>query len=213
MVDYGERLDAAMRLRTVSTSMLAKEIGVTYQAIKKILDGKSTALSAENNARAAKYLAINSHWLATGEETMLLMDAPSVQPSLAELIKRFSHELQSIKPSSRPFVVHAFEKWAKQPHRWEELVEQLTDLKVNTGFASPDPLKIAAVRKNGEEVIEVTADAMSIARALTALGDSEAAHYIYDELFANLGALKTRFGLWPQGDKPGTLTASPELTK
>ncbi len=55
-----------MTSRGVTTSALAKEIGVSYQAVKRVLDGLSTAFTAANNAKAAAVLAINPDWLATG---------------------------------------------------------------------------------------------------------------------------------------------------
>lgn len=45
--------------------------------MKKLEDGKTKSLSAENNARAARFLGVNSFWLATGEETMLEADQAS----------------------------------------------------------------------------------------------------------------------------------------
>lgn len=66
MVDYSERLQAAMKLRKITVTELADGIGLSYQAVKKVFDGKSNAFTAENNARAAKHLGIYSDWLATG---------------------------------------------------------------------------------------------------------------------------------------------------
>ena len=71
MVDYASRLDAALKNANSSASQLSAALGVSYQAIKKVLDGKSTALNAENHMRAARFLGVNSFWLATGEEQML----------------------------------------------------------------------------------------------------------------------------------------------
>ena len=66
MVDYSGRLQAAMKLRKVSVAELAESIGLSYQAVKKVFDGKSNAFTAENNSKAAKRLGIYSDWLATG---------------------------------------------------------------------------------------------------------------------------------------------------
>lgn len=66
MVDYSERLQAAMKLRKVSVAELAEGMGLSYQAVKKVFDGKSNAFTAENNSKAAKILGIYSDWLATG---------------------------------------------------------------------------------------------------------------------------------------------------
>lgn len=136
MANYGERLNDAMKLRTVSTSMLAKEIGITYQAVKKILDGKSAALSAENNAKAAKYLQINSYWLATGEDAMAIPEA-STAAALSVLIQRLSHELQTVDAANRPLLAHAIKSWADTPEQWERLVQQLRNLGVDAGLATP----------------------------------------------------------------------------
>lgn len=82
MVDYASRLDAAIKHAQSSVRQLSDALGVSYQAVKKILDGKSTALNAENHERAARYLGVNSFWLATGEEGMLagIVNAPAPAP-------------------------------------------------------------------------------------------------------------------------------------
>lgn len=46
---------------------LAKALGVSYQAVKRVLDGKSAAFTAPNNSQAARYLGVSTDWLATGE--------------------------------------------------------------------------------------------------------------------------------------------------
>lgn len=67
MVDYSDRLNEGMRLAKKSKQNLADHLGISYQAVKKAIDGKTSALNAENSARAARYLGVDSHWLATGE--------------------------------------------------------------------------------------------------------------------------------------------------
>ena len=67
MVDYSERLTQIMKAREVSTKQLAAAIGLSYQAVKKVVDGKSHGFSALNHELACKYLGINGFWLATGK--------------------------------------------------------------------------------------------------------------------------------------------------
>jgi phage repressor protein C with HTH and peptisase S24 domain len=67
MVDYRERLTDAMRQANVTASGLAAGLGISYQAVKKVLDGTTTAFTAANNAGAARLLKVRSDWLATGQ--------------------------------------------------------------------------------------------------------------------------------------------------
>jgi phage repressor protein C with HTH and peptisase S24 domain len=56
-----------MKAAKITTSQLAEGMGVSYQAVKKVLDGFSSAFSASNNSVAARLLNVNSDWLATGQ--------------------------------------------------------------------------------------------------------------------------------------------------
>lgn len=72
MVDsYQERLALAMKNAEVSVAQLAKEVGITYQAVKAVVDGKSAGFGIINNVRVAAALKVNSDWLATGDGNML----------------------------------------------------------------------------------------------------------------------------------------------
>jgi transcriptional regulator with XRE-family HTH domain len=96
---YSERIAAAMKAANCSTSALAAALGVSYQAVKKVLDGKSNALTAENNAKGARFLGVSSHWLATGEGEMIPSNGtPSVRfalPSDGDVIE-IAHALQAL---------------------------------------------------------------------------------------------------------------------
>lgn len=70
MVDYGERLQKAMDESGVSVNMLADELGASYQAVKKVLNGASNAFNAINHVKAARFLGVSSDWLALGEGEM-----------------------------------------------------------------------------------------------------------------------------------------------
>lgn len=74
MIEYSSRLKAAMDARSVTVSQLASGMGVTYQAVKRVLEGLSKAFSAANNASAAAFLDINPDWLATGVGEMKLQN-------------------------------------------------------------------------------------------------------------------------------------------
>lgn len=66
MVEYRDRLEQALDAKQMEPNKLASEIDVSYQAVKKVLDGKSSAFSAPNHAKAAKVLDVSSDWLALG---------------------------------------------------------------------------------------------------------------------------------------------------
>jgi transcriptional regulator with XRE-family HTH domain len=70
-MDFGQRLALAIELAGLpkygGASQLARGIGTTPQAPLQVLKGESKALTAENTARAAKFLKVDWFWLATGE--------------------------------------------------------------------------------------------------------------------------------------------------
>lgn len=68
---YAERLAHAMsdHENPIGSVELAEALGVTRQALDKLLKGGSNEMSASNNARAARLLNVDPTWLATGEGT------------------------------------------------------------------------------------------------------------------------------------------------
>ncbi len=83
MVEYSDRLKAAMELRGVKVPALAAQLGMSYQGAKKAVDGRSKAFSAENNSKAAMWLGVNPDWLATGEGEMLQRTTPDQAVAIA----------------------------------------------------------------------------------------------------------------------------------
>ena len=63
----GERLLAALNLRQKSRAELAEALGVTVQGLSQVITGANKAMTAENTAKAAKFLQVNWYWLATGD--------------------------------------------------------------------------------------------------------------------------------------------------
>jgi len=78
MVDYCERLKIAMKLSGHTTQMLADGLGISYQAARKAVDGKTKAFTASNNQKAANLLGVSAEWLATGEGTHFVLDKSNV---------------------------------------------------------------------------------------------------------------------------------------
>lgn len=74
--DYASRLRSAMDEARCSIPTLAKHLEVSYQAVKKVLDGQTNSLTAANNAVAAKVLQVSGDWLAVGWDPKYRLDAP-----------------------------------------------------------------------------------------------------------------------------------------
>jgi transcriptional regulator with XRE-family HTH domain len=71
MAEYGDRLAEAIRLSKIpekeARAKLAAKLGVSVQAVGQVLGGTTKALTAENSAKAARFLNVDHYWLATGE--------------------------------------------------------------------------------------------------------------------------------------------------
>ena len=65
MVEYWDRLKSLMG-DGWDAARLAKELGVSYQAVKKVRDGGS--FGSINNLKAAKLFGVNPEWLASGKK-------------------------------------------------------------------------------------------------------------------------------------------------
>jgi SOS-response transcriptional repressor LexA len=70
--DYKDRLASAMKRAHVSIQALADELGISYQAVRKVLRGETKSLTATNNELAAAFLRVPSNWLATGKGSEML---------------------------------------------------------------------------------------------------------------------------------------------
>jgi|SRR5690606_12699781 len=91
MIDYKDRLQAAMDRRGASVHELADALGTTYQSVKKVLGGRSGAFNAVNNALAARFLGVRSDWLAIGDGSMVEPAWPF--PSIdEEKVRSLSHD-------------------------------------------------------------------------------------------------------------------------
>lgn len=65
MVDYWSRLKPEMDAKGVTKAALSRKLGISYQAIKKVVDGG--AFGVENNFKAARLLGLSPEWLSSGK--------------------------------------------------------------------------------------------------------------------------------------------------
>lgn len=128
MPDFGTRLTKALALADKSQRELAEELGISVQAVGQVIAGKTKAMTAENTARAARFLRVDHLWLATGEgkpqvapeisvserESQLLADlrsiylrAPMIYEQLMERIRTIAAGLAAVDAAMRGVVPEA----------------------------------------------------------------------------------------------------------
>ena len=140
-----------MDLRSVKRTQLSKALGISYVAVKKVLDGQTKAFTAENNSLAASFLGVSPDWLATGEGSMIATDGGgSVQSrfaknqsiELANALEKVEAALVSIKTSASNNTVHLDHAWpfkAITRDQWLDLTEEQKAIveSVVTGMLAP----------------------------------------------------------------------------
>lgn len=137
MVEYSARLDAAMKDANVTVTVLAKHLRLSYQAVKKVLTGGSSAFNAANNDAAAHFLGVSPTWLATGRQPMrpgdglVIASEPvlaghdeSTDPRAVSLLQRFcalaNEEHKAVVYAQSSALLDAFEalqRQEQQPHK------------------------------------------------------------------------------------------------
>lgn len=86
MVEFRDRLRAAMEHANVKRESLMARLGVSRVAIDKLLDGRSKSMTAERCAKTARLLNVDHFWFATGEGSMLAEAAPPERNITAALV-------------------------------------------------------------------------------------------------------------------------------
>ena len=64
--DYCARFQQAMRESGKTEQQIADHLDVSYQAVRKLMTGGTKMLNAANNVKAARFMGVDSEWLATG---------------------------------------------------------------------------------------------------------------------------------------------------
>lgn len=92
MVDFKDRLKAALEHAGLTPVQLASRLGVTRQAIENAVKGRSESLSAENCAKAGRVLGVDLYWLATGDGEMVNKDQDAVEVWPFPVVDRSRYE-------------------------------------------------------------------------------------------------------------------------
>lgn len=138
MVEYKDRLNAAMKDAGYTTATLAADLHVTYQAVKKAQSGNSNGLSAANNSKAAKLLNVSTDWLALGEGAKA----------------RFSNEFPW--PFSTPYSIYESLDDEKRRRLDERMADFLAGAALSADTDRPDDSqkKIATFEGKGEDIFQ-----------------------------------------------------------
>lgn len=67
---YSERLIEAMKVAELDRKDISVALGISVQAVGKVINSESSAFSAANNSTAAKILGVSPDWLSTGNGHM-----------------------------------------------------------------------------------------------------------------------------------------------
>lgn len=68
VTSFGDRLNLALTLARKTRRDLAVHLQISEQAVGQVINGQTTMLTAENAARAARFLECSTYWLCTGED-------------------------------------------------------------------------------------------------------------------------------------------------
>ncbi len=98
MDSYKQRLAHAISLARIpereARAVLAAALEISPQAVGMVLTGKSKAFSADNSAKAARFLKVDHFWLATGE-------GEPRPPGLSEAAQEFGRRYDRLDADGR----------------------------------------------------------------------------------------------------------------
>ena len=98
---YGERLHLAMEIAEKDRAALAAALGVSVQSIGQTITGNTNAHTAENCAKAAKFLRVDMYWLATGQGQPRTAEPPLMAERMALSVEAVKHAAAFDKLSDR----------------------------------------------------------------------------------------------------------------
>ena len=121
MTTFTQRLVAAFESNGSTRKALADvlvgpdgESGISVQAVGAQLNGKTKSMTAENLARAAKFLKVDAHWLATGEGS----PGRAIQLPMDVMTRYLNFERDASWPMTNDQV-----RAVEEPHEYPDFVQ------------------------------------------------------------------------------------------
>lgn len=125
MDTLASRLAHAMAERGRKITPLAEAAGMTYQGVKKILDGKTATIKADSLFPMAHYLKVDPTWLSTGEGTMsagggLVVGGPqaaltTAAPTLTQALEVLAAHMDNLSEADREAAAQSLQTLARAP--------------------------------------------------------------------------------------------------
>lgn len=148
MVDFADRLQQAMAEHQppMRIAELARELGVSYTAIKKLLEGESKSFSSSNGLKAAAILKVRPDWLLRGVGEMRgSTHGDETAPDIRYLATMLAMKLKPFNENVRKAAASALSSLALAPEDSERYVESLASLLGE--YLQNEPSQDSAVRK------------------------------------------------------------------
>lgn len=145
---YGDRLKLALKYAKKERKELAVALDISVQAVGATIRGETGAMKAENSAKAAAFLRVNPHWLATGEGDMVLEN--HLIPHFGDV--DISSDLQNVTPIAPRKRVPVI-SW-DDVGAWSEAVDMSkVDEKFEYAYKSDPSSRAFALEVQGESMI------------------------------------------------------------
>lgn len=83
MTEYRDRLKPLMDAKKLDITQLARELGISYQAVRKVFK-EGGAFGPTNNRKAAKFFGVDPTWLEGGDALVNLVQAAKEQSAMTD---------------------------------------------------------------------------------------------------------------------------------
>lgn len=135
---YSTRLaDALQKRGNMHPQVLADQLGVSLQAVRKVLEGKSAALNVRNHFEACRFLNIDPEWLAIGDKQMTAPDSgTSERDHLADALETLTSALLKADKNARIALEPLLASMAKEPADSAKKSQLILRLLVTEGDSS-----------------------------------------------------------------------------
>jgi hypothetical protein len=153
---FQDRIKAAMDLAVRSASQVARvlrspdgTIGVSPQAVHQALRGETKSFTAENTARAARYLKVDYFWFATGEGTP--RPSKTEEAPIEQVVYRLGVLLGELDDLARGAAANLLAQLAQRPDDAQRIAGLIKALAAGEPSFTPPALPVPAQKRTAPE--------------------------------------------------------------